>query len=68
MIATVSPSADSYEETLSTLRYADTAKRIQTHAVVNEDANARLIRDLKVLGPSTTFVVPSYYPSTFVLP
>lgn len=47
MIATVSPSVDSYEETLSTLRYADTAKKIQTYAVVNEDANARLIRDLR---------------------
>eukprot|EP00040_Diaphanoeca_grandis_P003752 m.25773 g.25773 ORF g.25773 m.25773 type:complete len:967 (+) comp15168_c0_seq1:182-3082(+) len=47
MIATVSPSRDSYEESLSTLKYADTAKRIQTYAVVNEDANARLIRDLR---------------------
>jgi len=47
MVATVSPSHDSYEESLSTLRYADTAKRIQTFAVVNEDANARLIRDLR---------------------
>ena len=35
------------EETLSTLRYADAAKRIKTHAVVNEDPNAKLIRDLK---------------------
>lgn len=47
MIATISPSGDSYEESLSTLRYADTAKRIQTFAVVNEDANARMIRDLR---------------------
>jgi ankyrin repeat protein len=47
MVATISPSRDSYEESLSTLRYADTAKRIQTFAVVNEDANARLIRDLR---------------------
>ncbi|KJH45689.1 kinesin motor domain protein [Dictyocaulus viviparus] len=36
MIATISPSADNYEETLSTLRYADRAKRIVNHAVVNE--------------------------------
>ena len=35
------------EETLSTLRYADAAKKIRTHAVVNEDPNAKLIRDLK---------------------
>lgn len=32
------------EETLSTLRYADAAKKIKTHAVVNEDPNAKLIR------------------------
>lgn len=31
----------------STLRYADAAKRIKTHAVVNEDPNAKLIRELK---------------------
>uniref|UniRef100_A0A8C5N4C2 Kinesin family member 13A n=1 Tax=Leptobrachium leishanense TaxID=445787 RepID=A0A8C5N4C2_9ANUR len=47
MIATISPSADNYEETLSTLRYADRAKRIVNHAVVNEDPNARLIRELR---------------------
>jgi hypothetical protein len=47
MVANISPSADSYDESLSTLRYADCAKRIRTHAVVNEDANARLIRDLR---------------------
>jgi kinesin family protein 1 len=45
MIAAISP-AD-YDETLSTLRYADAAKRIKTHAVVNEDPNAKLIRELK---------------------
>lgn len=45
MIAAISP-AD-YEETLSTLRYADQAKRIKTNAVVNEDPNAKLIRELK---------------------
>ncbi|RKP33473.1 kif1c protein, partial [Dimargaris cristalligena] len=45
MIAAISP-AD-YEETLSTLRYADRAKRIMNKAVVNEDPNARLIRELK---------------------
>lgn len=36
MIATVSPSSDNYEETLSTLRYADHAKKIVNHAIVNE--------------------------------
>ena len=47
MIATVSPAADNYEETLSTLRYADRAKQIRNAAVVNEDPNARVIRLLK---------------------
>uniref|UniRef100_A0A8C4SQC1 Kinesin family member 13A n=1 Tax=Erpetoichthys calabaricus TaxID=27687 RepID=A0A8C4SQC1_ERPCA len=47
MIATVSPAADNYEETLSTLRYADRAKRIVNHAVINEDPNARIIRELR---------------------
>ncbi|XP_076612125.1 kinesin-like protein KIF13B [Chaetodon auriga] len=47
MVATVSPSADNYDETLSTLRYADRAKSIVNHAVVNEDPNARIIRELR---------------------
>ncbi|ENN74255.1 hypothetical protein YQE_09227, partial [Dendroctonus ponderosae] len=47
MVATISPAADNYEETLSTLRYADRAKRIVNHAVVNEDPNARIIRQLR---------------------
>ncbi|CAI4227030.1 unnamed protein product [Auanema sp. JU1783] len=47
MIATISPAADNYEETLSTLRYADRAKKIVNHAVVNEDPNARVIRELR---------------------
>ena len=47
MVATISPAGDNYEETLSTLRYADRAKRIINHAVVNEDPNARIIRELR---------------------
>ncbi|KAI7905643.1 uncharacterized protein BX663DRAFT_500459 [Cokeromyces recurvatus] len=45
MIAAISP-AD-YDETLSTLRYADQTKKIQNKAVVNEDPNAKMIRELK---------------------
>ena len=45
MVATISPAADNYEETLSTLRYADRAKRIVNHAVVNEDPNAKVLLD-----------------------
>ncbi|CAB3986740.1 kinesin KIF13B, partial [Paramuricea clavata] len=47
MVATISPAADNYEETMSTLRYADRAKRIVNHAVVNEDPNAKIIRELR---------------------
>jgi kinesin family protein 1 len=47
MIAAISPADINYDETLSTLRYADRAKAIVCKAVINEDANARLIRDLK---------------------
>ncbi|CAK9801954.1 Kinesin-like protein KIF13A [Anthophora quadrimaculata] len=47
MVATISPAADNYEETLSTLRYADRAKRIVNYAVINEDPNARIIRELR---------------------
>lgn len=47
MVATISPAADNYDETLYTLRYADRAKSIVNHAVVNEDPNARIIRELR---------------------
>ncbi|KAF3202234.1 kinesin-like protein Klp8 [Orbilia oligospora] len=47
MIAAISPADINWDETLSTLRYADSAKRIKNHAVVNEDPNARMIRELK---------------------
>ncbi|KFZ23437.1 hypothetical protein V502_02072 [Pseudogymnoascus sp. VKM F-4520 (FW-2644)] len=47
MIAAISPADINFDETLSTLRYADSAKRIKNHAVVNEDANARMIRELR---------------------
>lgn len=47
MIAAISPADINYEETLSTLRYADRAKAIVCKAIINEDANAKLIRDLK---------------------
>ncbi|KAF9152455.1 kinesin-like protein Klp8 [Linnemannia schmuckeri] len=47
IIAALSPADVNYDETLSTLRYADQAKRIKNKAVVNEDPNAKLIRELK---------------------
>ena len=47
MIAALSPADINYEETLSTLRYADRAKQIKNAAVVNEDPNQKMIRELK---------------------
>jgi kinesin family protein 13 len=47
MIFTVSPSIDNYEESLSTLRYAERAKQIVNNAVINEDPNAKIIRNLR---------------------
>jgi hypothetical protein len=51
MIATISPAAINYEETLSTLRYANSAKNIVNRAVVNEDANAKIIRGARGSHP-----------------
>ncbi|XP_031431403.1 kinesin-like protein KIF1A isoform X3 [Clupea harengus] len=47
MVAALSPADINYDETLSTLRYADRAKQIQCNAVINEDPNNRLVRELK---------------------
>ncbi|XP_078413744.1 kinesin-like protein KIF28 [Cetorhinus maximus] len=47
MIATVSPADSCYEETLSTLRYAERTKNIQNKAVVNENPTERLILELR---------------------
>uniref|UniRef100_A0A8C1HMB5 Kinesin-like protein KIF14 n=1 Tax=Cyprinus carpio carpio TaxID=630221 RepID=A0A8C1HMB5_CYPCA len=47
MIATLSPAASNMDESLSTLRYAQQARMIINIAKVNEDTNARLIRELK---------------------
>ncbi|KAL0483193.1 kinesin-like protein [Acrasis kona] len=47
MIAAISPSDFNYGETLSTLRYANRAKNIKNRAIVNEDSNVAIIRDLK---------------------
>ncbi|XP_044145284.1 kinesin-like protein KIF16B isoform X1 [Bufo gargarizans] len=47
MIATISPADINYGETLSTLRYANRAKNIINKPTINEDANVRLIRELR---------------------
>jgi kinesin family protein 1 len=47
MVAAISPADINYDETLSTLRYADRAKQIVCKAIINEDPNAKLIRELR---------------------
>ncbi len=52
MVACISPT--DYEETLSTLRYADQAKRIRLTAVVNQDAVSAAERDQKIIEMQET--------------
>ena len=47
MICAISPASVNYEESLSTLRYADRAKKIQNKAVINESEHDKMIRLLK---------------------
>ena len=47
MIAAISPASVNYEESLSTLWYANQVKQIKNHAQVNESAQDKLIRELK---------------------
>ena len=47
MLAAVSPADRNRDETLSTLRYANNAKRIVNKVTVNEDVSEKLIRDLR---------------------
>lgn len=47
MLATISPAHVYLNETLSTLRYAYSAKQISTQAVVNDDPTAKIINDLR---------------------
>ena len=63
MMATVSPAADNYDETLSTLRYADRAKKIVNHAVINEDPNAKIIRELRAEVESLKAMLQQAAPS-----
>ena len=46
MIATVSPAASNYSESLSTLKYANRAKNIQNAARRNEDVSDKIIADV----------------------
>ncbi len=47
MIAAISPAADNYDETLSTLRYANRAKNIKNKPKINEDPKDAMLRELQ---------------------
>ena len=52
MIACIAPS--DYDETLSTLRYADQAKHIRTRAIVNQDSVSAAERDAEIAEMQNT--------------
>ena len=45
MVACLSPANNNYEETLSTLRYANRAKNIKNEPKINEDPKDALLRE-----------------------
>ena len=45
MISSISPCSESYQETLSTIRYASRAKKIKNRPRVNEDERDQLLRE-----------------------
>eukprot|EP00929_Paragymnodinium_shiwhaense_P022478 TRINITY_DN14356_c0_g4_i1.p1 TRINITY_DN14356_c0_g4~~TRINITY_DN14356_c0_g4_i1.p1 ORF type:complete len:1154 (+),score=338.69 TRINITY_DN14356_c0_g4_i1:119-3580(+) len=46
MICALSPASSNFEETLSTLRYADRAKKIKNTAAINENPQDKLLREM----------------------
>lgn len=45
MVACLSPADNNYDESLSTLRYANRAKNIQNKPIINEDPKDALLRE-----------------------
>ena len=73
MIACLSPADNNYDETLSTLRYANRAKNIKNKPRVNEDPKDALLREyqeeirrLKALITDQTVAQPTLSPSDVV--
>jgi hypothetical protein len=54
MICAISPADTNYEESLSTLRYADRAKKIVNKAVINESVQDKIIRELRTQNEKLT--------------
>lgn len=68
MICAISPSNRNYEETVSTLRYADQAKKIKNMAVVNESETDKLIRNLKEENEALKKLLKDFEEKGFTLP
>ena len=47
MVACLSPADNNYDETLSTLRYANRAKNIKNKPKINEDPKDALLREFQ---------------------
>ena len=61
MIACISPADSNMEETISTLRYADRARKIKNKPVVNRDPQAAEILRLKqMVSPRSTIEYGSH--------
>lgn len=63
MVAAISPADVNYAETISTLRYANRAKNIINKPTINEDANVKLIRELREEIESLRVMLTSASPS-----
>ena len=62
MIACVSPADSNMEETISTLRYADRARKIKNKPVVNRDPNAaEILRLRQLVGRVLCFLISYFY-------
>lgn len=47
MVAAIGPASSNFEETVSTLRYADRAKQIKNKPTINEDSKDTLMREMR---------------------
>lgn len=71
MVACLSPADNDYQETLSTLHYANQTKNIKTKPQINQDQNIALLREhydeIKRLKAMTTAQIPAQVPSGRVI-
>jgi kinesin family protein 3/17 len=66
MIACVSPADDNYDETLSTLRYANRAKNIQNRPRINQDPKDAMLREYQKEIERLSQMIDQQKPTQFV--